>query len=694
MKHEFFSLAHPTKGVASQQFVYRDVAGNPVLVANRYNLPDGGKYFLPYDVAQGKWKALDLRPIYNLDKVVSADPSTPIILVEGEKCADALTALGYLATTTFGGSNGWKKADLSPLHGRRVYAWGDQDDAGQKYVLDLTRTLGPSPTPTPGRVGKSEARLIPISASTLHEITGTQIDLVKGWDVADFLDLGFGRTEIDALLEMAAPKDIGDEAVLGKGDTRNSPSQKSTSDSPNVLDGMELWRTPQDETYATLRRDGHFEHWPTASRTFQRHLAYAHFQTEGKVPSATALEDRRRMLEGEALFGGETHPVFSRIASIGRTIYLDLGDASWQAVAITAEGWQVVTHPMTRFRRSPSTDALPVPERHSDGIELLRPFLNVKDDDDFRMLVAWVVGCFHPKGPYPILILSGEQGSAKSTTAQILRSLVDPANPSTRSTPSTEQDLVIAAKHNHVLSFDNLSNIRPMMADAFCRIATGGGFGTRKLHTDTDEVLFNATRPCLLNGIPDLAARPDLADRSIGVTLPVISSRERRTLGSFNRDFAKAAPFILGALLDAVSTALSRIDSVSLSEAPRMADFAKWVVAAAPALGWPEGAFLDSYAANRETSDQSAIENNPVALAILRLMGAQKHWEGTATDLKQTLRQRFPALTDDPYSFPRQENKLSAALRRVQPPLRRRGIALSFERRGKSGERLIQITTI
>ncbi|WP_167686070.1 hypothetical protein [Parasedimentitalea denitrificans] len=103
---------------------------------------------------------------------------------------------------------------------------------------------------------------------------------------------------------------------------------------------------------------------------------------------------------------------------------------------------------------------------------------------------------------------------------------------------------------------------------------------------------------------------------------------------------------------------------------------------------------MDSYAANRETSDQSAIENNPVALAILRFTDAQKHWEGTATDLKPTLRHRFPALTDDPYGFPRQENKLSAALRRVQPPLRRRGIALSFERRGKSGERLIQITSV
>ena len=90
--------------------------------------------------------------------------------------------------------------------------------------------------------------------------------------------------------------------------------------------------------------------------------------------------------------------------------------------------------------------------------------------------------------------------------------------------------------------------------------------------------------------------------------MPAIPSSKRRTLGSFHRELANAKPFILGALLDAVSCALGQIDSVSLSEAPRMADFAKWVVAAENALGWPQGAFLDSYAANRAKSDQAAIE--------------------------------------------------------------------------------------
>ena len=93
----------------------------------------------------------------------------------------------------------------------------------------------------------------------------------------------------------------------------------------------------------------------------------------------------------------------------------------------------------------------------------------------------------------PILILTGEQGSAKSTTAKVLRSLIDPASPMARSAPQSEQDLVIAAKHNHVMAFDNLSTVKPALADALCRIATGGGFGTRKLHSDSDEVLFTVS---------------------------------------------------------------------------------------------------------------------------------------------------------------------------------------------------------
>jgi len=539
-------------------------------------------------------------------------------------------------------------------------------------------------------VGK--VSIIPVSETLLRNVSAQKeatnsdnpVTYTKGWDVADAIASGWGNDEIDKLFTFAVPHDAANDTAKPTPVPRKD-AQKSTPVN------LELWKTPEGDTYASAPVGGHLEHWPLNSPMFKSYLSYQHYQIEGKMLSQSALDDQRRTHEGEALFGGLEYPVFNRIGELDRSLYIDLGDKDWKAVAVNSEGWQVVNQSPARFRRARSMQALPIPEQGTGDINLLRPFLNTGSENDFQMLVAWLIGCFHPRGPYPILILNGEQGSAKSTTARVLRSLIDPANPVARSAPNSEQDLVIAAKHNHVLAFDNLSTIRPMMADAFCRIATGGGFGTRKLHTDADEMLFSATRPCLLNGIPDLATRPDLADRAIVVTLPVIQSTERKVEGEFNKALEVAMPRIFAGLLDVISTALANIGSVRLSEAPRMADFAKWVTAAEPALGWTEGAFMESYTANREHSDRATVEGNPVGLAIVKLVNEETRWSGTMTELKTTLRNKYPLLTDDPYSFPRQENKLSIAIKRIQPPLRRMGVEVAYSRRGQSGERIIRL---
>ena len=74
--------------------------------------------------------------------------------------------------------------------------------------------------------------------------------------------------------------------------------------------------------------------------------------------------------------------------------------------------------------------ALPEPEA-GESVDRLRGYVNVPADDDFILLVAWLVGAFRPKGPYPILRVNGEWGSAKSTLCRILRELIDP-NEATR----------------------------------------------------------------------------------------------------------------------------------------------------------------------------------------------------------------------------------------------------------------------
>ena len=110
----------------------------------------------------------------------------------------------------------------------------------------------------------------------------------------------------------------------------------------------------------------------------------------------------------------------------------------------------------------------------------LRNFLNLSEDNDFTLIVAWLLAALRPIGPYPVLALTGEPGAAKSTTATLLRNLVDPNSANLRSMPREERDCWIAANNAGLLVFDNLSRIPIWLSDALCRISTGGGFATHR----------------------------------------------------------------------------------------------------------------------------------------------------------------------------------------------------------------------
>src|SRR5262249_14772550 len=152
----------------------------------------------------------------------------------------------------------------------------------------------------------------------------------------------------------------------------------------------------------------------------------------------------------------------------------------------------------------------------------------------------------------------------------------------------------------------------PWLSDALCRLSTGGGLSTRELYTDDEEVLFDVQRPGILTGIEELATRSDLADRTITVHLPGIPESLRQPEAVFWAAFEAARPRILGALLDVVVVALRNLPGVRLLTLPRMADFAVWVSAAEPALGWQPGDFMKSYAGCMQDADAMAVEASPV----------------------------------------------------------------------------------
>ena len=134
---------------------------------------------------------------------------------------------------------------------------------------------------------------------------------------------------------------------------------------------------------------------------------------------------------------------YFRASGTTKWYYVDLADDDWRAIEITPRGWSVASCPPVRFVRPRGLRPLPAP-RAGGTLGDLERFLNVRTEGDLKLVLGWLVMAFNPRGPYPILVLNGEQGSAKSTAARLLRSIVDPSQAPLRSPPREERDLLVA----------------------------------------------------------------------------------------------------------------------------------------------------------------------------------------------------------------------------------------------------------
>jgi len=351
----------------------------------------------------------------------------------------------------------------------------------------------------------------------------------------------------------------------------------------------------------------------------------------------------------------------------------------------------VIESSPVRFRRAAGMLPLPVPER-GGSIETLQSFLNFASRDDFVLVVAWVLAALRSGGPYPLLAISGEQGSAKTVLSKLLKALIDPNAAPVRTLSREERELMIAANNGYLLAFDNLSGLPNWLSDALCRLATGGSFAVRQLYTDDDEVLFEAARPILVNGIEEVISRPDLGDRAIFLTLEPIGEAQRRSESELWREFEIVRPRILGALLDAISYGLRAMGRVQLDALPRMADFALWITACEAAL-WPAGTFARAYAANRRAAIESIIEADPIATRLRTIMANRATWTGSASDLLSLCAEsaRNDISTGGPWA--RNPRALAGRLRRAQTFLRTLGMEIAFSREGRTGTRMIRVST-
>ena len=466
-----------------------------------------------------------------------------------------------------------------------------------------------------------------------------------------------------------------------KADPRDDPHDKRKKQSQATIlvelcHPVEFFHTPESEPFATYPVDTHNETSPIRSKAFRRWLAREYYQATGAAPSSQSVQDALGVLEGRAAHDGPEIPVFVRVARNDEAVYYDLCNAEWEVVKVRAHGWTIMHEAPVRFRRAKGMAPLPRPAP-GGTLRTLRRFLNVSDDQ-FVLVVSVLLGAAGP-GPFAILVLNGEQGSAKTTQTKVIRSIIDPSTAPVRAEPRDVRDVMIAATNSWLVCFDNVSHLPAWLSDCLCRLSTGGGFATRELYSDTDEILFEAKRPVILNGIEDILVRGDALDRAIVQNLPAIPEEQRRTEAEFWAAFERERPFILGALFDAVSCALRNLPTTHLVRLPRMADFATWVVAAEPALPWEPGRFLQVYGGNRNDAHELALEASPVAPVLLTLLD-EGDFTGTATQLLDRLGLLAGENATHRRGWPKTPQHLSNILRRLAPNLRAMRVDLVFER--------------
>lgn len=649
-----------SKGKLVATYDYVDADEKLIFQGCRFQTPTGKTFSQrrPDPQNPGKWiwnlTAIDRVP-YRLPDVLKAET---IYVVEGEKDADRLATIGLTATTNAQGAGKWRKEYNQHFQGKAVVILSDNDSPGMAHAQDVARNLHG------------------IAASVkVVNLPG----LPEKGDVSDWISAG-GTKETFLALVQAAPKF--DPAIAPAPDQETkAPAPTEPEAKPTQAELLiklaaeaELFHDLNRKGYATIPVGGHLETWPIKSMAFRDWLRGLFYKAHGKPPGGQALQDALDLLAAQARFDGQEHEVNVRVAHKGGKIYVDLANDEWQAVEITPQGWRVVDRPPVKFRRPRGLAPMPTPEP-GGSLADLKPFINCREED-WPLVVAWLIGAYSP-GPYPALTFQGEQGTAKSTTARIIKSNVDPGHTPQRTVPRDIRDLMISASNSWCLSFDNLSDLKDWLSDGFCRLATGGGLSTRELYSDDNETILDAMRPVILNGIDSLVSRADLADRAVLLVLPRIKNNDRRREVDLWREFEAAQPGILGAVFNALSVALSNIHKIKLAQLPRMADFATWVVAAEPALPWEPGTFLNAYTRNRAAVVEHSLEGDVVAVAVRSFMEHRQEWEGTPTELLNELTDIAGELVSRGKAWPKAANSLSNKLTRAATFLR--AIGIEFE---------------
>ena len=389
----------------------------------------------------------------------------------------------------------------------------------------------------------------------------------------------------------------------------------------------------------------------------------------------------------------EEREICTRIGCNAGKIYLCLYDKEHRVIEIDAEGWRIIDEYEAPVLFIPSSSgAIPIPER-GGSINDLREFMNV-NDDDFRLIVGWLLASLNPYVDRPILWVNGEKGYGKTELTNLLKKLLDPDATGALAPVDSVRDFKVVASSRYIVGLDNISKITKKWSDTFCRMVTGISFVSRKLYTDSTTFSIKSHNSLIINGKNLMPTYDDLEDRCFCITLQKLDKTNRKSKEKIKASFEEKRPKILGAFLDAVSAALKNTDYKKDIDA-RMLDTCCFIIKAADAgsLPFSDDDFIATIMKKRDETNSCEISSEPLANIIYAMAEEKFKSEDNAAEIEVysgTTRELFEkvlqhALMEEKNELPQDTRTFGRRLREVtQEILSQYGVTAKFDRDSKN----------
>lgn len=516
------------------------------------------------------------------------------------------------------------------------------------------------------------------------------------------------------------------------GDDDTTEEEKDTSKSFEktlielALENLTLFKDESGTPHALVKIKDYYDVLSIGLREgsrFKRYLIKLFYDTfDDCIVKAETINNVVQILHTSAEYEGKTIPVHLRGAwsntETKDTIYYDLTDEKRRCVKITKDGWKIVDNQLeVLFKRYKNQLSQVEPSGFdamdaTDGIILdkLVNLFNVKDSDNKLLLKCYIISLFIPDIAKPVLMLHGEQGSAKSTLQELVKMLVDPSYVKTFTFQRDSNEFIQQLSHNYIVYYDNISEIKEWISDLLCRAVTGSGSSKRQLYTDDEDFFYNFKRIVGLNGINLGATKADLLDRGLIIQLERILKEKRRKLEDIWSEFEILKPKLLGYIFNVLLKVLQvkQKGGIVMSDGlNRMADFEEYAEIISRCMGYKEGEFLRAYQDNIGVQIDEAIAASPLSMAIVELMKdfvdndgkiitVKEEWNDTPTKLSLELNEIAETtlkINIQRKSWPKSVSYLSRRLNEVKTNLREKSIEIE-KYKDEKGNRKIKIRKV